>query len=281
MTTKYKIAVKIGVQVTLFVVFLNMFGIPSLNRFNAKKVLMTSVEEKQGHFSVPAVTICPMNATSQYGFRKVSSQTSAANGNMVWDICKGLKHESIVQCIEENTYDQQSTIVKVTKEYLSDDHLPHYKWIPDFSLAFAGMCYTLETNYTLGTDLQNSNFKIELDHQKSSVAFVVHIHDPNFLVVNLNPVLPFNMFKLAQDKPKFKHLRFIVIQHKNLDVPSKRCNPDPSYSFTSCIKEVFSAQVGCRLYWDSWTDRDIPVCHSLLQYRLVSNRLEWIYESNI
>ena len=268
MTNKYKIVIKVVIQVTLFVVFWFMFGRQSLNRYHANKVLVTTEEEHRGTFPVPAVTICPINVATSFGSRNVSNPDLLLEGNLVWNTCKGLKQDAIVKCIEENTYDQASTIVKVTKGFLSDDPLPYFKWIPDYTPTAGGMCYTLESNSSMGTDQTNSVFKIELDHIASSVGFLIHIHDPKYFVANFNPVLPFNMFlQYFQENSKFKVFSFLVIKHKNLDVPSKRCNPDPTYSFTSCIKESFSAQVGCRLYWDSWTDRAIPLCQDITQYR--------------
>ena len=268
MTYKYKIVIKFVIQITLFVVFWFLFGRQSLNRYNAQKVLVTTEEEQRGTFSVPAVTICPINVATSFGFRNLSNQDLMLDGNLVWNTCKGLKQDAIVKCIKENTYDQASTIVKVTQGFLSDDPLPFFKWIPDYTPTAGGMCYTLESNSSMGTGQTNSVFKIELDHQSFSVAFIIHIHDPRYFVVNMNPLLPFNMLlQYVQEKPKFKVFSLLVIQHKNLDVPSKPCNPDPTYSFTCCIKESISAQVGCRLAWDSWTDRARPVCHHLTQYR--------------
>ena len=272
MTNKYKIVFKIVIQITLFVVFWFLFGRHSFTRFSDQQVLVTTQEKYQKYFSVPAVTICPLDAALQSGFKNVSTIASGLTGNLVWDGCKGLNQDAIVKCIEEHTYDQASTIVKVTQGFVSGDKMPDFKWIPDFTLAIAGICYTLETNYTLGSDVADPDataFKIELDHKSSSVSFITHFHDPNFFVVNFNPVLPFNMrlHEFGPEKPIFKLLRFVVIKHVNRDVPSKRCNPNPTYSFTSCIKESFSAQVGCRLFWDSWTDRARPVCQDLTQYR--------------
>ena len=52
------------------------------------------------------------------------------------NICKGLKHDSIVKCIKGHTYGQPPTLVKEIKGYLNVEPLPAFKWIPDFSLSF-------------------------------------------------------------------------------------------------------------------------------------------------
>ena len=51
----------------------------------------------------------------------------------------------------------------------------------------------------------------------------------------------------------------------------RRCNPEPSYSFTGCVRESLSKKIGCKLKWDSWTSEDVPRCQHLDQYRLVSS----------
>ena len=91
------------------------------------------------------------------------------------------------------------------------------------------------------------------------------IHDPNYFLINMNPGLPFQVLSILESKMTMHQL--IVVRHENLDVPSKPCNPDLSYRFTGCIKEVFSREVGCRLPWDRWTGLETPVCHHLHQYR--------------
>ena len=48
-----------------------------------------------------------------------------------------------------------------------------------------------------------------------------------------------------------------------MDKPGQRCESSESYSFTACIKNSISRMIGCRLEWDSWSSRDIPLCSTL------------------
>ena len=43
------------------------------------------------------------------------------------------------------------------------------------------------------------------------------------------------------------------------------CESSESYSFTSCIKNSISRKIGCRMEWDSWSSKDIPLCSTLEQ----------------
>jgi hypothetical protein len=51
--------VKLGIQLSLFTIFLLMFGIPSLKRYNAKNVLTKREERSLKDLKLPSVTVCP------------------------------------------------------------------------------------------------------------------------------------------------------------------------------------------------------------------------------
>ena len=40
----------------------------------------------------------------------------------------------------------------------------------------------------------------------------------------------------------------------------------PGYD-QGCIKEAFSKEIGCRMKWDEHTDKNIPICSSMTQFR--------------
>ena len=50
---------KLGIQLSLFTIFLLMFGIPSLKRYNAKNVLTKREERSLKDLNLPSVTVCP------------------------------------------------------------------------------------------------------------------------------------------------------------------------------------------------------------------------------
>ena len=51
--------------------------------------------------------------------------------------------------------------------------------------------------------------------------------------------------------------------HHMMDKPKQPCEISESHSFTACIKNSISRKIGCRLEWDSWSSRDIPLCSTL------------------
>jgi hypothetical protein len=52
-----------------------------------------------------------------------------------------------------------------------------------------------------------------------------------------------------------------------MDEPEKRCESSETYSFTACVKNSISGKIGCRLEWDAWSQRDIPLCTRVEQLR--------------
>ena len=56
---RYQNIVKFSIQIGLFTLFLVIFGVPSLERYNAKDVLTKSVEKSLKGLKLPAVTVCP------------------------------------------------------------------------------------------------------------------------------------------------------------------------------------------------------------------------------
>ena len=72
----------------------------------------------------------------------------------------------------------------------------------------------------------------------------VYIHDPRFFINSDNPAIPIGT-KFVWELRKLK-----VVEHRNLDVPDKRCSPGQNYSLTRCVRDFFSKEGGCTLHWD-------------------------------
>ena len=236
------------VQIVLLVVALNYFGLPSLRRFLDRKVVVTSSDEDQDNFPSPSVTVCARKPISAEGFPKDLADLNP-DDSAIGQICMGKEGAEIATCIEKNTFDLESTVaLKYDKSNTS--------WVPDFTLSQVGMCYTLNgVNLTTLPSLEfNTNNK-----------YGVLIHDPNLYHITYNFLMPIT--RISIEKQEADYWQFNVVQHRNLDRPTKPCNPSPSYSFTACIKASLSGTIGCRLPWDAWTDSSLEICQRLDQYR--------------
>ena len=123
-----------------------------------------------------------------------------------------------------------------------------------------GACITFQDFQHMPT---REVLKIGLTKDLKHQAFV---HDPKFFHKSDNPDIPINNNVL--DPGDYELSRLVLVEHENLDVPDKRCNPIQNYSFTNCVKEVFSNEVGCALHWDlENVSLDLPKCATIEQYR--------------
>ena len=174
----------------------------------------------------------------------------------------GKDGEDIRQCVQNNTFALKDSVQflkqgKSGKMVMTDAN----EWTPDFTDTKTGMCYKFDKHFKIGTGT-NGAFIVGLNE---NITFFLFIHDPKLFIVNLNSLMPITQITKSGDK--MTAYEMIIVQHDNLDLPSKPCHPSPSYSLTSCIKETLSRDIGCRLPWDSQTEDRLPKCHHLDQYR--------------
>ena len=62
------LVIKFVTQLLLFIIFLFVFGIPSLERFYAKDVLTTVEERSSNYIIMPAITICQRSVVRSYKY---------------------------------------------------------------------------------------------------------------------------------------------------------------------------------------------------------------------
>ena len=110
------------------------------------------------------------------------------------------------------------------------------------------------------------------------------IHDPDFYLASVNnDVLPSIYLTLEDQSENPQHVWLYVraVYHSLLDRPGHRCQQDPLYSFTACIRNSLARRVGCRLPWDPWAVSTLhPACtrvDQVLQYEQLFYKMaeEW------
>ena len=244
--------VKAVVQIVLLILALYFFGVPSWQRFQDKKVVVVTSQDDQHGLPAPAVTVCGRNPKTDNYFpisKPLSMYMNNSSLNRV-DICQGKEGEDIVKCVENETFNLNQILS--TK---GNDN----KWLADFG-AF-GMCFTLKISLDM---TPNSMSMINLLF-RNHTSFALFVHDPKLFVQNLNSQMPFK-YKSYEGFQNVELQELVIIQHQNLNLPMKPCNPDPSYSLTACIKQSVSNEIGCSLHWDLWTS-GLNTCQKLEEYR--------------
>ena len=223
----------------------------SLERYNSQKVFVTKSWKRPEVLPSPAVTVCPSaGPDSGLGFKNILDHT-----------CTGLNREELVHCLEKATFDLHDIVEFGGYDHMDEDTRPlvetHWKM---FFNSGKGPCFTFHdfNHMPAGKAL-----KIGLN---KSFKHMVFFHDPNFFLKSENPAVPINRNVIEPGSHEL--MRLFLVEHENLDVPDKRCNSTKNYSFTNCVKEVFSNEVGCALHWDHGNlSLDIPKCANIDQYR--------------
>ena len=174
---------RLFLQVLLFLIFLQYFGLPSWRRYQEGQVVVVSHEREDGFVPAPAVTFCPQNPNSFGGFKNA---TLSDGTNSMAEVCEG--KEDMKKCIEEAAYN----LTEAIKRYgfgplMNMDKAPEESaWSTYFGLAHYGLCYTLNSSFNM--TIYNTNGTINIGLQNLSYMMVVH--DPNIFIHSANPSIP-------------------------------------------------------------------------------------------
>ena len=197
--------------------------------------------------------------------------------SVIEHLCNGTGSEDIVSCIERESFELRDVVkyegkgkhFHVTREKkIVVDH----NWKPDFSYVRSGICQQFQTADHFGADIKTGAINIGLDPNHWYLTF---IHDPHFFIFSRNPGLPLNSKFQKPDQLLQHNLK--MVQHRNLDVPSKRCNNSPNYSFTQCVKQAVSKKVKSSLkmfskYLEHYTvDGNIRWCADIIDSLMLNS----------
>ena len=163
--------------------------------------------------------------------------------NVIGHLCNGTESEDIVSCIERESFNLRDFVKYEGKGkhfHLSRERkiVVEQNWRPDFSYVRSGLCQQFQTTDHFGEDVKKDAINVGLDPNNWYLTF---IHDPRFFIFSRNPGLPLN--SQFQKPHQLVMHKLKMVQHQNLDVPSKRCNNSPSYIFTNCVKQAVSDEV--------------------------------------
>lgn len=233
---------KLFVVVVLLAVFINYFGLKSVERYQEKKVYVTSTAKLEKFIPAPALTICPLDPVTLSSFPNVpelpEEKKRQLNRNPFHFLCGSGDGNTtaIVDCVEKLTYNL-THVVKLAAKGINprgwkeagpvEEH-----WKAEFTNG-KSLCLIHRSPHHFGSHDSAHAIVVGLN---PDLEYYVFIHDPNFFVLSHNPGLGLNTLYLNMKQSIFA--KMTVVEHRNLDVPNKRCNPDTGYSFTGSIKSI-------------------------------------------
>ena len=138
-------------------------------------------------------------------------------------------------------------------------------WTEDVIPSYMGRHHNLKLPITLASSTDGF-LGFHLDDRFD---YHIWLHDENFFLPNHNPFgLPSAHWPLkrAKNSAGLYH-RVTLTKQKKLNLDRRPCEEDPTYSFTTCIKEKLSQKIGCRLPWDRWSQQDRKICKSESEFK--------------
>ena len=195
----------IVLQLSLFVIFLNFFGIPAITKYQNKETMVVYSEEETDGIEAPAITMLAVKDTG-FGWKTVGKRvTSLALFFMVGQ-CEKVGFSDVETCVSNDTFDL-SEFLKEARLGLYDgmgttslfrDPSTSPLWTEDMTVTFSGRYFTLSLSRII-TRRESDVILFRVD-STSSFSYTFFVHDENFFLMNINPFsLPRNCLLYTSD----------------------------------------------------------------------------------
>ena len=258
-------------HLVLFLLFLGFFGGPAIEKYLDRRTIVIFSEELTNGIEAPAITFSP-SKHSILGWKTVneSMKDPTTSFDMV-DHCHGLNTTDVETCVSHDTF-QLADYLRTARIGFYDENNSFLSessssfWTEDITIPYLGRHFTLKPSQII-TRSPSDALAFYLD---ASFSYSVFIHDENFFLVNYNPMaLPRRVWIIKGETLKGGgyFYKITLTKHKRLNLEGRPCEEDPMYNFNSCVKEKLSANVGCRLSWDKWSDQAREICTTDQQFR--------------
>ena len=214
-------------QLILLITFLYFFGLPAIERYRKKEVILVEKKRDTGGIPFPAVTI-------------------SAGGQQEPKRCYELDDGgSIERCIKNNSPNSSDLLKGVMLGFKSSRvsfNLTEELLTEDSTQQWTGRYYTLTLPLTIGPDTEEDYVYLLLS--QITFHYQIFVHDPKFFIFSDNPIaFPMEQRLFKTESSGSRCYRLNLIQMNELDVPSDPCNVDPDFNFRACLKESVSQKV--------------------------------------
>ena len=187
--------VKLILQLWLLGLFMRYFGLPALERYHNKEVIVVTSKRESEGIPVPAVTIAVQKNDTKNGWKDTEIKWG-----FVKRLCSsGNTAEAITDCIEKQTYNLSEIVTGVDLGFWRfSNKVEDVNWKEDFAHSYAGRTYTLELSLKLRVvGLQEEDQSDIAYYNKRSrnilniglqenLSYELFIHDPKYFYVTTN-----------------------------------------------------------------------------------------------
>ena len=210
-------------SLSIFSVF---FGYPSVEKFNLKKTYIAKSSKFLDKVPSPAITL-----TTDW---KIGVDWDGKGKAVLPCLEKYSKAQEVWECFKNNSFGLDEIIKKENQVG---------KWKLDLTEQWSSIYLTREGSFNWSSDPKISAYNIELHSTNPSISYdmsdtlSVILHDPDYFLINRNPLAIPTMKRPAGFYPPYQYLLYIqVAEVKMLNLPQSPCEESTTYSFTKCIK---------------------------------------------
>ena len=214
---------KVILQIVLFVIFIFYFGLPSVEKYQKKNVMMVDSVKNTNGIPIPAISIVVLDNATRY------------------ESCLFKSTSSVERCLDESaknwTQIISSVVLGLTRKKIID--LANGKMKQGFTHVLSPSILTLNLPDRIGPYDRDDQLFILLD-PKYNGRYEIFVHDPEVFLLTVNPSAgPI----LRRQEPSGLFYSLGLTEIIEIDVPMDPCNSDVGYSFRQCIKRSVTSQV--------------------------------------
>ena len=216
---------KLSFQLSLFLAFLYFFGLPAIEKYRRKDIMVVEQTKFTNGIPAPAITITVVDQI-----------------HFVFESCTDLNFSVMDNCIDANSKNWSQVLKGVVLGFGRKKSLNLTKDLvrENFSQLF-GKYFTLNMTFKIGPDDLKDQMYVLLDPQ---LVYRIHIHDPDFFIYTSNlAAIPMILKSFDTRTVKSHFYQLDLTEMNELDQHNDPCNSSPDYNFQKCIKESVSSKV--------------------------------------
>ena len=223
------------------------FNFKSIKRFLDEEVIINESVEKHNALRPPVITICPNKW-------KTESATPQAETNNYERHCgNATTTEDYEACVINKTYGFEEMIQSATRgafDRVVEDVTDPQLWTWDVTLAAMGRCYTLNYNQLFKLNPLRDGIVLNLVNIQEMNDYYIYLSEPDFYFITANPLtMPVTMVTLNGMESGHLSIMLKMVRTEELNRLEAPCNPDPDFSFTTCVRKSLAKRVNCTLPW--------------------------------
>ena len=237
----------------LFLLFIFIFGLPSLEKFQAGGLTVehsTVKGEGEGN-QLPGITVCPYHAKPRTPWRNATAAMDKPQEILAIE-CNMSTGRDMLACIEEKTYSNIEELVYKLLDGKNPD-TTDFTWVSHYLGGVRGYCHTLVYPHPIGTNHYKEAFMMILN---PNISYNIYLHDPVFFWPTTNPSAIPNAKINIDEGSQGEGIQLIfleVTKHKKLNTPSSPC----IFTFAECVTTSLANIFGNEYLSTNSTTKDI------------------------